>query len=198
MKYNNEIVQKIKENGFGIIRKRQVILSPEEVSEFYKEHYGKPWFPQFVIKMSNKPMLALCISKCNAVDDFKTLIGPPKVSDARKLYPLSLRAIYGLKGDKSTNAIHGSKTLAKAEEELHFFFARMITKPIRAESLNLNFLKEQVNSVILEGLSEVCRIKPEDPVIWFANWLLENNPKKPKMPPEISHCPYTLDELLPN
>ena len=37
----DEIVRIIKSSGFAILAQRRVKLSPEQVSDFYAEHYGK-------------------------------------------------------------------------------------------------------------------------------------------------------------
>ena len=38
-----------------------------------------------------------------------------------------------------------------------------------------------------KGLTQVCKEKPEDPVRYLANWLIENNPYKPRvLEPESS------------
>ena len=36
-----EIIRLIRNSGFSILSQRQVLLSPEQVSDFYAEHYGK-------------------------------------------------------------------------------------------------------------------------------------------------------------
>jgi hypothetical protein len=62
---------------------------------------------------------------------------------------------------------------------------------ISKESLCLNtpnFLNSKsdhdvFNSILLEGLVEVCKAKPrgEEAITWLGNWLMENNPNKPKV-----------------
>ena len=42
---SSEIERIIKTSGFAILAKRRVNLSPEQVSDFYAEHYGKVKFP---------------------------------------------------------------------------------------------------------------------------------------------------------
>lgn len=44
-----------------------------------------------------------------------------------------------------------------------------------------DYLRDYVNPTLLEGLGQVCKNKPIDPVLWLAEWLLMNNPYKPKM-----------------
>lgn len=49
-----------------------------------------------------------------------------------------------------------------------------------------DYIKEFVNPTLLEGLTQVCKNKPLDPVMWLGTWLLMNNPNKPKMTKEIT------------
>jgi len=43
-----------------------------------------------------------------------------------------------------------------------------------------DYLAQSVNPTLLEGLAQLCKVKPTDPVVWLADWLLMNNPNKPK------------------
>merc|ERR1712142_1050208 len=52
----NEIEDIILRNGFSILQKRKVHLSPEQASDFYVEHYGKMFFPSLVAYMSSAPI----------------------------------------------------------------------------------------------------------------------------------------------
>jgi nucleoside-diphosphate kinase len=46
-----------------------------------------------------------------------------------------------------------------------------------------------VNPTLLEGLAQLCKVKPADPVVWLADWLLMNNPNKPKTDEIIAATP---------
>lgn len=52
-----------------------------------------------------------------------------------------------------------------------------------------DYLKEFVNPILVEGLTQVCRNKPLDPIVWLATWLLMNNPNKPKMTRDVTLTP---------
>lgn len=56
------------------------------------------------------------------MEKLRTLVGPVRVSEARRKAPLSLRALYGLSGDMATNGIHASSTMQEARSEINFFF----------------------------------------------------------------------------
>lgn len=44
-----------------------------------------------------------------------------------------------------------------------------------------DYLSRFINPTLLVGLTELCKIKPEDPYTWLADWLMNNNPNKPKV-----------------
>lgn len=46
---------------------------------------------------------------------------------------------------------------------------------------NVDVAKRVMESCLKQGLVELCKEKPSDPVRWLAHWLLENNPNQPKV-----------------
>ena len=55
-------------------QRRRVSLTPEQASEFYAEHFGKPVFPSFVAHLSSGPVLALVLAGEKAVTRWRDLI----------------------------------------------------------------------------------------------------------------------------
>jgi hypothetical protein len=41
-------------------------------------------------------------------------------------------------------------------------------------------IQSRVYPTLLKGLTVLCKEKPEDPIRYLANWLIENNPYKPR------------------
>jgi len=64
-----------------------VILTPEQASEFYAEHFGKPFFPGLIVYMSSGPIVALVLARENAVTTWRELIGPTNTIKARETHP---------------------------------------------------------------------------------------------------------------
>lgn len=48
-----------------------------------------------------------------------------------------------------------------------------------------DYIQLFINPTLSNGLTEVVRVKPIDPVLFLAEWLLLNNPYKPKMPDNV-------------
>ncbi|KAL5018787.1 hypothetical protein ScPMuIL_004509 [Solemya velum] len=181
-----EIEDIILRSGFSVLQKRRVHLTPEQASDFYAEHYGKLFFPSLVAYMSSGPIVALVIAKDRAISYWRELIGPTNTIKARQTHPDCLRAVYGT--DDQRNAIHGSDSFSSAQREIRFFFPDSIVEPVPIGQAAVDYLAKAINPTLLKGLTSLCKQKPADPVMWLADWLLENNPNKPQI------CEPTVEE----
>ncbi|CAL7939242.1 unnamed protein product [Xylocopa violacea] len=187
--YRKQIERRIFEEGFEIYQTRWLQLTPEQVSEFYSDKYGQLSFAHLVAYMASGPIVVYVLAKKNAVSEWRLLIGPPKVTEARFYYPDSIRAKYGRRGEEFKNAVHGSNTQDEAEREIHFFFPDVIIEPLLKNKATVDYLWETLNPILVEALSTCCKIKPADPVLWLANWLIANNPNKPRLPQDLVTIP---------
>ncbi|XP_070545180.1 nucleoside diphosphate kinase homolog 5-like [Ptychodera flava] len=183
----DEIEEIILRSGFTILQKRRVHLTPEQTSDFYAEHYGKMFFPSLVAYMSSGPIVAMVLARECAISYWRELIGPTNTLKARETHPDSIRALYGT--DDQRNAVHGSDMYSSAEREIRFLFPDSIVEPIPAGQAAKDYLSKVVNPTLLKGLTELCKQKPEDPVKWLADWLIANNPNKPRI-----NEPYSIQE----
>jgi nucleoside diphosphate kinase len=174
-----EIEDIILRSGFTILNKRWVHLSPEQCSEFYIEHSSKIFFPSLVAFMSSDTIIAMELARENAIQVWRELIGATDTKKARETQPDSIRALFGT--DSQKNAVHGSDSQASAEREIRFFFNHSIVEPIPQGQTARDYINSQINPTLLAGLTQLCKEKPIDPVIWLADWLLSNNPNKPKI-----------------
>lgn len=174
-----EIEDIILRSGFTILQKRRVQLTPEQASDFYAEHFGKLFFPSLVAYMSGGPIVALMLARQDAVSYWRELIGPTNAVRARETDPDSLRARYGT--DDQRNGLHGSDSHLSAQREVRFFFQESIVEPISIGQSARDYMAKSINPTLLKALTELCKQKPLDPVTWLAEWLLNNNPYKPKV-----------------
>lgn len=74
--------------------------------------------------MCTSPVIVFVLRRHKAVQTWKEMCGPTYVDEAKKLWPESLRAIYGVPGKEFKNVCHASDTEEKAREEIRFFFPR--------------------------------------------------------------------------
>ncbi|GAB1860085.1 Nucleoside diphosphate kinase-like protein 5 [Camponotus japonicus] len=187
--YRTEIEHRICTEGFAICQTRWLQLTPEQVSEFYEDHFGELSFPHLVAYMSSGSIVVFVLAKQNAVEEWKRIIGPTTVAEARLYFPDSIRARYGRRGDSFKNAVHGSCSREQAEKEIHFFFPEFIIEPLLRNEMAEDFLWENINPILIEGLTLCCKHRPADPVLWLAHWLILNNPNKPKLPEDLALIP---------
>ncbi|NXY86912.1 TXND3 protein, partial [Alcedo cyanopectus] len=117
----NSIMQRIKDDGFEIAMQKEIILSEEQVREFYREHVNENYFPVLLQQMTSGPTLVLALTRENAVAHWRDLLGPKTVEEAKKENPNSLRAQYAV-NNVPIGQLHGSSTLLDAQKELEFFF----------------------------------------------------------------------------
>ncbi|XP_043263877.1 nucleoside diphosphate kinase homolog 5-like [Colletes gigas] len=184
-----EIERRIFEEGFEVSRTRWLQLTPEQVSEFYSDKYGQVNFAHLVAYMASGPVIVHVLAKHRGVEEWRSLMGPTKVTEARLYYPDSIRARFGRRGETFKNAVHGSSTREEAEREIHFFFPESIIEPLLKNEPATDYLWEILNPVLVEALSLCCKLKPADPVLWLANWLILNNPNKPRLPQDLAIVP---------
>jgi len=174
-----EIEDIILRNGFTILQKRQIHMSPEQASEFYIEHYGKMFFPSLVAYMSSSPIIAFAIAKEKAISSWMELMGPSNPFKAREMNPGCLRDTYGK--DLMRNAVHGSDSFSSAHREIRFMFPNCVPEPVTVGQASKDYLAKEISPTLLTGLTALCKQKPGDPITWLADWLIENNPNKPQV-----------------
>ncbi|KFP30152.1 Thioredoxin domain-containing protein 3, partial [Colius striatus] len=155
----NSIIQRIKDDGFQIAMQKEIILSEEQTREFYKEHENEDYFPVLLEQMTSGPTLILALTRENAVEHWRQLLGPKVVEEAKKENPNSLRAQYAI-NDITINQLHGSSTPVDAQKELEFFFPREHTlaliKPAAAK-----MHKDDIMQRVKEAGFTISKIKEQ-------------------------------------
>ena len=188
----DEIEEIILRQGFAILKRRRVRLTPEQTSEFYAEHYGKMFFPSLVAFMSSGEIMAMVLARNDAVSYWRSIIGPTKTSKAREEAPFSIRAVFGT--DDQRNAVHGSDSKENAAREIRALFPDAIVEPLMTKQEASDYLVNHVNPTLLKACTALCKRKPADPLIWLSDWLLNNNPNKPRI--DEPEGQYTVEEPM--
>lgn len=174
-----EIEKIIQEEGFTVVDRRRVRLTRAEAEEFYNEHRTKPFYPSLVDYMTSGEVLALILAGEDAISHWRRVLGPTQVSRARQEAPESLRARFGDPTNDSRNAAHGSDSQTSAHREVKFFFPDLTLEPVLTGEGAKEYLSNAVSPTLVRALTELCKVRPEDPIVWLADWLLVNNPNKP-------------------
>ncbi|ORY36018.1 nucleoside diphosphate kinase [Rhizoclosmatium globosum] len=117
----DEIMEKIRADGFTVVVEREVHFDKDKAAEFYKEHLGKGFYEE----LTTAPIYAIVLEKEGAIKAWRALAGPTNSNKAREEHPQSIRALFGTDG--SLNAVHGSDSPASAEREIGVVFGAEVS-----------------------------------------------------------------------
>ncbi|ESO85411.1 hypothetical protein LOTGIDRAFT_107502 [Lottia gigantea] len=128
----DEVLEQMKEKGIDVVAEEERQLTEEEAREFYSHLKDEDYFEELVQFMSSGPSHVLVLTKGAETDgsvlkEWREMIGPTSVEEAKEQAPDSLRAKYG--SGKYMNALHGSSSPETAAREMAFFFPKLaVTK----------------------------------------------------------------------
>jgi nucleoside-diphosphate kinase len=111
------IVSRFEEKGLKLVAARFEKLPEERVTEQYREHLAKPFFPSLKNYIMGGPCFLMVWEGRNVVTIARTLIGATNPQEAA---PGTIRGDFGI--DIGRNVIHGSDSPQSAirEIEIHF------------------------------------------------------------------------------
>lgn len=115
-----KIIDKFTEAGFKVIALRLLKMERRQAEIFYEIHKDRPFYISLVEFMSSRPVVVMILSKDNAVDDFRKLIGSTDPANAEEG---TVRKLYGESIER--NAVHGSDSDENAIRESNFFFSEI-------------------------------------------------------------------------
>uniref|UniRef100_A0A3Q2YA19 Nucleoside diphosphate kinase B n=1 Tax=Hippocampus comes TaxID=109280 RepID=A0A3Q2YA19_HIPCM len=116
-----EILTHINKSGFKVSLQREVMLTEEQARVFYLHCSEEDFFPALLQSMTRGPVLALALTREDAVQHWKNMLGPFDLKRAKKEHPECLRARFSMEGDP-VNQLHGSQSIEEASREISFFF----------------------------------------------------------------------------
>ncbi|KAG8524006.1 Nucleoside diphosphate kinase 6 [Galemys pyrenaicus] len=112
--------QQILSNKFLIIRMRELLWRKEDCQRFYQEHEGRFFYQRLVEFMASGPIRAYILARKDAIEFWRTMMGPTRVFRARHMAPDSIRGSFGLTDTRNTT--HGSDSVVSASREIATFF----------------------------------------------------------------------------
>ena len=115
--HTGKITDRITNEGFTILKSKEMEMSLVQAEGFYEIHRGKPFYEELTHFMSSGPCVVLALEKDDAVNEWRLVIGATNPEEAkegtiRKLYAESI----------SANAIHGSDSDENGMIESTFHF----------------------------------------------------------------------------
>ncbi|KAJ1069497.1 hypothetical protein K5549_020254, partial [Capra hircus] len=112
--------QQILSNKFLIVRMRELLWRKEDCQKFYREHEGRFFYQRLVEFMASGPIRAYILAHKDAIQLWRTMMGPTRVFRARHMAPDSIRGSFGLTDTRNTT--HGSDSVVSASREIAAFF----------------------------------------------------------------------------
>merc|ERR1711868_50364 len=79
-----EIEEIIMKEGFLLVDKKRLKFTRELAEEFYEEHKYEHFFPSLIDYMTSGDCMVLCLGRENGIQHWMSVIGPTKVSEAKK------------------------------------------------------------------------------------------------------------------
>ena len=114
---SDEIIERILNDGFRIVERRQVYLTKQRAEQFYIEHKGKPFFEDLIKFMTSGPIQVQVLEGENAIFNYREVMGRTHPKEAT---PGTIRADFAESID--ANAVHGSDSPESAKREIDYFF----------------------------------------------------------------------------
>ena len=112
-----KIIDRILDEGFGILGMRLTHLSLRDAQGFYAVHKERPFFGELTEFMSSGPCVVLALERADAIAHWRQVIGATNPADAAEG---TLRKLYAT--DLGRNAVHGSDAPETAATEISYFF----------------------------------------------------------------------------
>jgi len=112
-----EIIRRTEDAGFKIVDLRMKRLSVAKSKEFYKIHKGKHFFDKLVRFISSGPVVAVLLTRKNAVKKLRQVVG---ATDPKQAKPGTIR--HDLASGVTKNAVHASDSAKSFRYESKFFF----------------------------------------------------------------------------
>ena len=114
-----DILSRFEAHGFEFIAAKIIRLSPTQLREHYAHVADKPFYPQLVEFMTERPVMILILKAENAIARARELMGPTNPEKAAK---------GTIRGDLGTNTlrniIHASDSPEGAQAEIARFFSQ--------------------------------------------------------------------------
>ncbi|VDO08136.1 unnamed protein product [Rodentolepis nana] len=160
-----------------VTNRRFAKLSKEQAMEFYRDRKDEDGYAKLVEDLCRDIVLVMVFAKTNIVDIWREIVNYPMTKNTQNDLA---QKFWNEFGSLDNSLFHASETKCNADWEIPFFFPNTITEPIRSAETAKYYLSKNVLPTLLSCLTEVCKRKPLDPIMFLADSLLRNNPNQPR------------------
>ncbi|KAJ3297418.1 NME NM23 member 5 [Rhizoclosmatium sp. JEL0117] len=181
----NHIVHALKQDGFKILDRKHLAISPEQAQAQFTATAVDPndldALDGYVGNLTGAAgsAVVLLLSRFNALDSIKSLMGPLDLLEAKDFAPTSLRAKFAVSSQKC--AVEATETFEATEASLRIFFPDRLRTTLPSVEESKMLLEEALYPVLTQGLTMLCKEKPANPTVWLGKWLVDHNPNRPNV-----------------
>jgi nucleoside-diphosphate kinase len=115
--HSGKIIDLIEANGFSVVKIKKFVMPKALAEAFYQVHSARPFYGELVDFITSGPVVALALSRNDAVEQWRNLMGATNPSEASEG---TVRKLFGESIGK--NASHGSDSSENAIKELSLIF----------------------------------------------------------------------------
>lgn len=112
-----EVLKRAEDAGFKIVDLKMAKFSTLKARGFYQVHKGKPFFEKLVKFVSSGKVVAVLLTRRNAVKKLREIVG---ATDPKKAKRGTIR--HDLATNVTKNAVHASDSAPNFRYESKFFF----------------------------------------------------------------------------
>jgi nucleoside-diphosphate kinase len=112
------IISRLEKLELRLVAMKMLHLSKALAKRHYAVHKDKPFYNRLVNYISSAPIIACVFEGKGAVETIRKAMG---ATDPAKAVKGTIRGDFGV--DIERNSVHGSDSIATAEEEIKLFFA---------------------------------------------------------------------------
>jgi len=112
------IIERFEDKGLKLVGLKILEMDGELASKHYAPHRDKPFFNSLVSYITSGPVVAAVFEGDSAVSRAREIMGTTDPSEAKEG---TIRKDYGI--DIEKNSVHGSDSIATAENEIKLFFS---------------------------------------------------------------------------
>jgi len=135
------------QNDFIFVKSKEEHLDPAKVKSFYQEHQGKFFYNRLVTYMSSGCSHIHILGRNeNAIQKWRTMMGPTKVFKTRYEQPDTIRGLFGITDTR--NSSHGSDSEETARQEIQFFFPEFDFDNFYRSGQDQAFLNGQISQTL--------------------------------------------------
>ncbi|XP_035213896.1 nucleoside diphosphate kinase homolog 5-like [Stegodyphus dumicola] len=174
-----EIEAIIKARGLTVLQKKRFLLRKDQAVRFFSQGQRRALqkanfrdddverdLKAFIDSMTSGPIDVLIIAGFDAVSRWLELIGQ---TDPFGEQTNCISVLFG-------GGTYGSPDVLAASREIRFFYPETIFEADFGLGTAREYLSDTVNPLLLKGLIMLSKEKPQIPVLWLAQWLLDNRP----------------------